>query len=117
MHEQQDQLYDSDDEFILEKNQFTAKVLSSVVPDDNIPRDFDFQRETDDEKADDELSNPDLDAGRPPIVVIFSLKLIIYIDKLDCLEIRILVAFACTSEIYFVSFLFHKIYLVWSFSS
>ena len=61
--EEQYQLYDSDDEFILEKNQFTAKVLSSVVPDDDGPRDIDNERGTDDEETNDEISNPDLEDG------------------------------------------------------
>ena len=47
----------------MEKNQFTAKVLSSVVPDDDVPRDIDSERGTDDEKTSDEISNPDFENG------------------------------------------------------
>jgi len=57
---EQEQLYDSDDEFILEKNQFTTKVLSSVLPDDDIQPEA--ESDTDDEEGDDEIPHPDFDA-------------------------------------------------------
>ena len=72
---EQEQLYDSDDEFILEKNQFTTKVLSSVLPDDGIQPEA--ESDTDDEEGDDEIPHPDFDAGRsvPPPSLSLSLTL------------------------------------------